>query len=398
MTDSQRETRLLRRHRRNWRILRLIAPLYLRGVLGFTPEPAPHIDAPVLVLANHNMDLDPALVALSFEKQMYFVASEHIFRWGWISRLMLRLFAPIPLVKGRSDVRAALDIMRTLRSGKNVCVFAEGNRSVDGITAPISPATGLLAKGGADLVTYRLEGGYFTQPRWSASLRRGRMSGRVVGHYTAAQLKEMSRDEINEIIRRDLHEDAYARQAHLPVAFRGKRLAEHLETALYQCPVCGQVGQLHSHGDHLDCACGLHVKYTQTGMLEGIDLCYNTVAKWYAWQLTQIASLISGTGDAPIFTDPAQRLYLIEPCVSATLAAQGGLVMTRELLSIADFVFPLEEIAAMAIVGQMTLTFSLQDGRHFEIKSDSPRSGYKYLNAFEALKNEVQIKNTIAKG
>lgn len=383
--QKKKQAKEARRYRHYWRLMRALARPFVRWRVGFSWEPAPEIEAPVLVLANHNTDLDPVLVSLSFGRQMFFVASEHIFRWGWISKLLVYLFRPIPRVKGGSDVRAAMEIVRTLRKGDNICVFAEGNRSVDGQTGAIYPATGTLAKCGADLVTYRLEGGYFTHPRWARSMRKGHMRGYVVGHYTAAELKDMTVEAVNEVIRRDLHEDAYARQEERPVAFRGKWLAESLETALYRCPVCGGVSTMHSEGNCLTCACGLSLRYTETGYLEGENAPFTTITQWYAWQKEQVDSWLESTKGDVICQDEAQTLYSVEPCVRATPIAQGTLRLTRETLSLGAYVFPLADIAELTIVGQMTMTF-LADGCAYEIKSEMPRSGYKYIDAFEALR------------
>ncbi|RXM21736.1 hypothetical protein EO238_27485, partial [Citrobacter sp. AAK_AS5] len=70
------------------------------------------------------------------------------------------------------------------------------------------------------------------------------MRGYEVGRYSAETLERMTVDEILSLIRRDLHEDAYARQAENQTLYRGKRLAESLETALYVCPQCGRMGTL----------------------------------------------------------------------------------------------------------------------------------------------------------
>lgn len=388
-TISLSEAKATRRHRLCWQLFRFLARPFVAVALRFTPEKAPDIDAPVLVLANHNTDFDPALVALSFKRQMYFVASEHAFRWGWITRLLGYLFAPMPIVKGGGDLRATMDILRTLRGGKNLCIFAEGNRSVDGVTAAISPATGLLAKSGVDLVTYRLEGGYFTHPRWARSRRKGKMRGAVVGHYTAARLKEMTLEEINQRIQHDLYEDAYARQAVERTAFRGKNLAENLETALYVCPSCGKMDTLKSKDDRLHCPCGLTARYTAYGMLEGRSVPFDTVTKWYAWQLEQVAARVDAPIGSVLLQDPEQHLYEVEPCVGATLLTSGEMRMTAEALLLGEHTFALADIIDMAIVGQMTLTFTLQNGQHYEIKSDAPRSGYKYLNMFDALRRRT---------
>ena len=72
-----------RRHRRTYLFFSGILPMYLKPKFNMHAEPAPAVDGPYLVLANHNVDLDPLLVALSFRvRHMYFVASEHIYRAG----------------------------------------------------------------------------------------------------------------------------------------------------------------------------------------------------------------------------------------------------------------------------------------------------------------------------
>jgi 1-acyl-sn-glycerol-3-phosphate acyltransferase len=345
---------------------------------GYACKEPLRLSRPTLILSNHNTDLDPAFVLASVKSPLHFVASEHVFRWGMLSRLIRFFFQPIPIQKGGADAHAAMEIARTLRRGEHVCLFAEGNRSVDGITAPISPATGMLVKvSGADLITFRLIGGYFTQPRWSATFRRGRMRGEVAGHYPAETLQGMSPEVINAIIRRDLHEDAYARQRKESVAFRGKRLAEHLETALYRCPACGRIGCLHSRGDRLLCPCGLVATYTPQGKLTGVP--FTTVWQWYTWQLAMADDLLSGEGIA----DADQRLYRILPLEGEDLLAEGAMRMTRELLMVGACRFALSDITGMAILGQRTLAFTHVDGTRYEVRSEHPRSAYLYLNAFE---------------
>ena len=51
---------------------------------------------PYFILSNHNGALDPFMLAQSFRQPIYFVASDHIFRLGWISRVITWMVAPIP--------------------------------------------------------------------------------------------------------------------------------------------------------------------------------------------------------------------------------------------------------------------------------------------------------------
>ena len=51
---------------------------------NFKAKTVPPAEGACLILSNHNTDWDPLLVTCSFRKRhMYFVASEHIFHWGW---------------------------------------------------------------------------------------------------------------------------------------------------------------------------------------------------------------------------------------------------------------------------------------------------------------------------
>ena len=159
-------------------VLRYSAGLFVRLFMGYKCRKQAGPDIPSLIISNHNTNLDPALVELGFTRHMYFLASEHAFRNGLPSRLLKFVFGPIPINKTRPDISSIKEIIRRIKAGASVCLFAEGDRSFNGITSPIALSTAKLAKAsGADLITFRLVGGYFTSPRWSKKVRRGRMSG-----------------------------------------------------------------------------------------------------------------------------------------------------------------------------------------------------------------------------
>jgi 1-acyl-sn-glycerol-3-phosphate acyltransferase len=104
---------------------------------------------PTLIISNHVTNFDPILVAFSFPgRRFHFVASEHLFRMGFVSRLLTWLFEPIPRRKGVSGGDTAMAILRRLREGKTICLFAEGETTWDGKTAEFFSATGRLAQMG----------------------------------------------------------------------------------------------------------------------------------------------------------------------------------------------------------------------------------------------------------
>lgn len=116
------------------------------------------------------------LVGVASEKHLYFVASEHIMRKGFATKLLMRYLKPIIHMKGCQGINTVKQMIKTLRDGQNVCIFPEGNRSFNGLTCDFEPSIAKVARrSGAKLITYRIEGGYFTQPRWSTTLRKGKI-------------------------------------------------------------------------------------------------------------------------------------------------------------------------------------------------------------------------------
>ena len=388
-----------KRHRRVFAFLRhTVGPLITRR-LGYHYNKTKVGTLPTIIISNHTTDFDPILVASSFREHMYFVASEHIFRWGFYSRLIRFFFAPIARTKGQAAVSTVLTIMRLLKSGHNVCIFAEGVRTLSGMNEPIAPATGKLVKAsGAQLVTFRIEGGYFTTPAWGHGIRRGRMSGRFVRRYTPEELKEMSVAEISEAICRDIREDAYESQEKSPVAFRGKAPAEHLEKVLYLCPACHRLATLRSEGASFSCECGLSGTYNEFGGLEGDALAFNTVSEWFLWQREYLPTLVESTGTGFIHMSRDQQLVSVSDETGAVPAAEGLLALGSESLTIAGFVFPLSEINDFAIHGGTVLIF-FHKGIHYEIKSPYPRSALLYQDLFYLLKeHRPAVIGQVSKG
>ena len=368
--------------------LRPAAGPIVKHMMGYSCEKRKGPDKPSLIISNHNADLDPALVALGFSRHMYFLASEHALRNGFASKVLKFLFSPIPINKARNDLSAIKEMIRMLKAGANVCLFAEGDRSFNGVTGPVALSTAKLVKtSGADLITYRLEGGYFTTPRWASGRHKGKMSGGIVGMYSAAVLAEMTSEEILASIERDIYEDAYERQSGRLECYRGKNLAENIETTLYLCPGCKKIGTIKSVGARFFCECGLDAVYTETGLLEGGTLPFSTITQWDRWQEGQLREIIENSGDGPICADEAQQLYEINTAVSKTLAGEGLMSIDRNAFHCGEITFGLEQIAQFSVTGQMTLIFGLKNGTTYEVHSAVPRSALKYREIFKILRN-----------
>ncbi len=374
-----------KRHIFFYSFFRPLVTVFLRLRFGYRYTPAKELPSPCLVLSNHNTDYDPLLVGCSFPRQMVFVTSEHVFRWKTAGRLLRFAFAPIARYKGSTASSTVMEILRTLRGGTNVCLFAEGDRSWDGVTGPILPSTGKMVKSArCALVTYRIEGGYFVSPRWSASLRRGRLSGAPVRVYTKEELALMSAEEINAAIRRDLFEDAYARQQANPSPYRGKNLAQRLETLLFLCPACGQESKLSSCGDELFCACGLRCRYTRQGMLEGAP--FLTVKEWADWQRAELAAK-AAKGEVRLTLEWARLSSIARH--EETLVAEGETVMDCNALACGGASFPIGSITSLALHGRNRMVFSVENGGYYELRPRGEANAYRFLALYRILGGET---------
>lgn len=377
-----------KRHFFFWNLLCPLVAIFLRIKFGYTCKKLRDVPDKFIVLANHTTDFDPLFVGVSFKKFMRFVASEHIARWK-VFPLLKFAFDPIMRYKGMTASSTVMEMIRTVRGGTSVCMFAEGVRSWDGIPSPINPSTGKVIKSAkCALITYRISGGYFTSPMWSAGsgTRKGRIYGTPVNIYTAEQIASMSISEINEIIKSDLHEDAYDTQLKNPTKYKGKNLAEKMETMLHICPSCGEMDTLSSSNDTVMCgSCGLKFTYDEYGMLHGAP--FETVKELSLWQKGEIASHALTTQ----YVSPMGTLIKVEKHEETHLA-QGIVTMNKNKLTCGEFEFDVDSIMDLAMHGRHALVFSTNDG-YYELIVENGGNALKYHLLYKAVKEEVAAAN-----
>ena len=375
-----------------YQLVRPLVIVFLRIKFGYTYKIPQNLPDTYMVLSNHTTDFDPLFVCASFPRQMYFVGSEHISRWGRIYKLLQYCFAPIMRPKGALASTTVIEMLRKVRGGANVCLFAEGVRSWDGAPAPILPSTGKMVKSArCGLVTYRITGGYFVSPMWSPSskTRRGPIHGEVVNIYTPEQLASMSATEIQAAIVSDLAEDAYDRQLAAPKKYSGKGLAENMENLLFLCPQCGGMDTLRSHDDTVTCtSCGHSFRYTEYGMLEGGT--FSTLKELAQWQNEQV-SKAAQAGET--YTAPTCTITRITGH-QETFLGQGPLSLSPDSLICGEFVFPLNEISDLAMHGKRTIVFSAHKD-YYELIPSSEANVLKFMLLYKEYQNKAATAQAV---
>lgn len=366
------------RHKRIYRILYHLIRWPVRVIFGYECD-AESLEEPALIVSNHVTDVDFFFVALGLKgSHTYYVASEHIFRLGWVSKVINWLVAPIARRKGTTAMDTAMTMMRKLRAGYSVCVFGEGESTWNGQSIPIYPATATLARvSGKPLKTFRIEGGHLTMPRWGKGIRRGRVFGHVVNTYTPEQLKAMTVDEINEAINRDIYEDAWERQKKHPVRYRNRKRAELIETVLFLCPKCKRIGTLYGKRHQVLCDCGYHVHMTEYGTFEPAEPFENT-AQWDRWQMECLKKQ-DYAPDAKLM-DEQVTLYRLNEDAKEEIA-QGTLMLENDVLRIRGRAFELKKISQLALIQKRVIVMTYEDA-YYEFRADRPRCLRKYLAAW----------------
>ena len=406
--DSKEREKADRRRKRSWDFSQLVIGPWMRNKFDFSHddfEPA-DIEGPVLVAINHACAYDPILLGIAFRnKPLTFIASEHILRMKTWGPVLDRHFSLIPHQKGAKSSRTALVAMKRIKRGESIFLAAEGEQTWDGRSMPVMPYTGKLVKGsGATLVTYMLEGGYLSAPRWSMETRKGKVYGHMVNVYSPDTLKEMSDEEVEAAIAKDLWFDTWEWQKTRPegpVRFRCKvGFAEGLERDVFTCPECGAFGTLRSSGDNIGCSCGFKVRMTDTGFFEPA-VPVETIVDWEKLDreaLTARMKELRENGSAEetlIFADDNVTLVSIGDDHAEEEAAHGKVALIYKeknfVLTISGHQFSVPGISNMTMVLAARVVFSDESG-YYELRSEksSKTNLRKYVIARDLLKDIVK--------
>lgn len=376
---------------RRYAFFRFLLTPVLKWYFGYRFDELAAVEAPYFLLANHNTDLDAVFIGIAAACGIRFVASDHIAHKGLASKLLLKIFRPILHTKGRMGIETTREIMTTLKNGVSVGLFPEGNRSFYGRTMEIPGVTGKLARRtGVKLVTWRFEGGYMTQPRWGKGFRRGKLTGRLMGVYQPEVLKAMTDAEVQKRIEEDLFEDAFLTQEREKTVYRSQYHAEGLESALYLCPVCGEIGRLKGEGERFSCACGQTYTLTTGMMLRDGEGRETTIADMAEKQRELLCEKYAACPpDEMLFSDRVEAAVIGEDhAVIKTI--RGELQAYRAEFRFAGRTYMPSNIAGTAIAGRNTLIVHTKNASwHAEIRGDEFYSAIKYQNLYALMKERA---------
>ena len=157
----------------------------------------------VLLVANHQSFLDPAVIGVQLPRKASYLAKSELFHnpvFGWI----IRNCNAFPVRQGEGDVGAVKETIRRLREGHMLTVFPEGGRSEDGELQPILNGAALVVrKAEVPVVPVVVDGSF---KAWSKHRKIWQRHPVRVLFGKPAVVHQMKAKEITEFIDHQFHE------------------------------------------------------------------------------------------------------------------------------------------------------------------------------------------------
>ncbi len=213
------------------------------------------VEAPYVVLVNHESFEDFYYISqMAHPKNPTYLVNEY-----YCTRPVFKTMAKQSGILSKKlftrDMSTGIGILRMLRKGYPVVIFPEGRLSPDGRTNPIEESgAGLYKRFGVTVVLVKIDGAYYAHPKWRRKKYRSDLHAEVKRVIPPEELKDMTEEELDGVIRSTLYNDA----SHYEGArYPQKNKAAGLETLLYRCIDCGALYTTEGKGNKLRCtACG----------------------------------------------------------------------------------------------------------------------------------------------
>lgn len=243
---------------------------------------------PCLFLMNHSSFVDLEIASsILYPRSFNIIATADSFVGKpWL----MRQIGCIPTKKFVSDlslVRAMKHTLHDLRS--SVVMYPEASYSFDGTATTLPDSLGgCLKLLGVPVVMIRTYGAYTRDPLYNGLQRRKvKVSANMKYLLSPEQIKSLSADELNEILKREFTIDNFAWQRDNEVRVSESFRADFLNRALYKCPHCLSEGKTEGKGTTLTCeSCGKTYELDEYGKLSASDgdSAFTHIPDWYAWQ------------------------------------------------------------------------------------------------------------------
>lgn len=337
--------------------------------------------------------MDQFFVGLICNNKTYYVMSDDLASIPFVSRVLQFLVHPIPYKKSSTDFSILKNCKKVASEGGSIAIAAEGNRTFSGKTEYIKSSTAKMVRFlKLPLVFIHIEGGFGVHPRFADKPRKGKCRGYVYQVYEYEDYKEMSIDELNQLIQRNLYVDESKNNQ----MYKSKRSAEYLERVIYRCPSCG-ITHFISHRNTLTCTtCHTSWIYNEYSRFEGIEksVPFETLNDWYEYQKESVYQMqvLNCEVNQSLFEDVISLYAYIPRKKKQLLMKDVQIEVYPNQWKITDSngnkrIFFLDDIVSAGVFGRNKISFFTKD-EAYQIKSDVHFNAIKYVQLFYKYKIE----------
>jgi 1-acyl-sn-glycerol-3-phosphate acyltransferase len=165
---------------------------------GYVPK-----TGPVLLVSNHQSNLDPVLVGIACPRQLKYLARQGLFFWPF--SLWIRSLGAVPINRERGALGGIRTTLELLKNGNAVLVFPEGSRTPDGNLHALLPGFCLLARrSGATIVPVALDGAFEALPRGSQFARPAPIRLAFCPPIAKSQFDGLSDEQLVELVSKEI--------------------------------------------------------------------------------------------------------------------------------------------------------------------------------------------------
>jgi len=157
-----------------WDIIKMPARILTSWLFDLKVYGAEHLppSGGVLLISNHESNLDPVLLGVQVRRRISFIAKTELFRNPLFSWLITSLNA-FPVRRGERDVGAIREALRRLHAGHVLTMFPEGTRTRNGEIGRIQPGIAMLIKrADVPIIPAVIDGAWKAWPRGKKLPRR----------------------------------------------------------------------------------------------------------------------------------------------------------------------------------------------------------------------------------
>ena len=171
-------------------------------------------EGPVILLANHQSNLDPMIVGAVSPMPINYLAKQSLFDFlplGWF----LRWNDCIPIQRDSNAIGGIKETLKRLKKKEMVLIFPEGSRSPDGKLLPIKAGFSTLARRTkSPLLPLALDGAWQVYPRQARFPRLGNIQVVFGDLIPYEQYPALSDDELSTLVQQRITETFTVAQAY----------------------------------------------------------------------------------------------------------------------------------------------------------------------------------------